>query len=177
MTIALSQHAVDISHGVPNASISGLTISDVHTGVHSAASSTVISDLRLTGATLGLNLAGSASIDGARLAGVQDGIQIGTDSRVSLSAVTIASSDRAITAAHGAKVVVRSSTIASGRIGGGQIGFFGSNVLPATPLSWFGVAALLAAAAALTSELLRRYRGRGVIRTPWVFPAHVTNRR
>jgi hypothetical protein len=161
--------------GPTTVTVSGLQIQQRGgQGVRSRAAVFTLDGATVSGATVGLNLNGHATVTNSSVANAAEAVHAGPDSEVRLTNDVLGAHVLGLRVAQSANVTLTDCTVTAPLGARGNVRLAGATRFPALPLSWLGLFALLALTIAIGLELARRLRERRHDR-PVRAPAHVTN--
>jgi hypothetical protein len=143
-------------------------------GVRSRAAVFTLDGATVSGATVGLNLNGHATVTNSSVANAAEAVHAGPDSEVRLTNDVLGAHVLGLRVAQSANVTLTDCTVTAPLGARGNVRMAGATRFPALPLSWLGLFALLALTIAIGLELARRLRERRHDRLVRA-PAHVTN--
>ncbi|MDT5026193.1 MAG: hypothetical protein QOE61_2619 [Micromonosporaceae bacterium] len=161
--------------GPTTVTVSGLRVQqNGGQGVRSYAATLNLDGARISGATIGLNLHGHATVTNSTVADAAEAVRAGANSQVELTNDVLGAHVLGLRVAQSANVTVTDSTVNAPLGARGNVRLTGNTQFPALPLSWLGVFALAALTVAIVLELSRRLRESRNDRHVRA-PAHVTN--
>jgi hypothetical protein len=161
--------------GPTTVTVSGLRVQqNGGQGVRSYAATLNLDGARISGATIGLNLNGHATVTNSTVADSAEAVRAGANSQVALTNDVLGAHVLGLRVAQTANVMVTDSTVTAPLGARGNVRLTGNTKFPALPLSLLGVFALAALAVAIVLELARRLRESRNDRHVRA-PAHVTN--
>ena len=144
-------------------------------GVRSATATFTLDGATIDGATIGLNVnGGNATITGSTVTKATEAVHASQHSRVQLTNDVLHAHVLGLRVTRSANVMLTDCTVDAPLGARGNITLAGNTRFPALPVSWLGIFALIALAAAVLLELMRKLRElrhESGVRAP----THVTN--
>jgi hypothetical protein len=157
-----------------------VTVSGLHVqqsggqGVRSAVAILTLDRAAISGAVIGLNLSGHATVTGSTVADATAAVHAGPDSQLQLTNDVLGAHVLGLRVARSANVTLTNCTVSAPLGARGNVKLAGTTSFPALPTSWLGLFALVALTLAIVLELARKLREHRRERRV-LAPAHVTN--
>jgi hypothetical protein len=163
--------------GPGTVTVSGLRVSQTGgQGVRSRIAHFELTDARVVGATVGLNLRGHAKVTNSSVDETTEAVHTGGDAVVELTKVFLGARVLGLRVTQSAKVTLTDCDVSAPLGARGDVQIVGGTSFPALPLRWIGIFAVVALGSAVVLELMRKLRERGGHHERQVrAPAHVTN--
>lgn len=170
-----TETGLDTQAGPATVTVSGLHVEQSGgKGVLSNVATLNLDGATVDGATIGLTLNGHTTVINSTVTQAAEAVHAGRGSQIDMIGDHLGARVLGLRIADSARVTLRDCTVVAPLGARGKVTLLGGTRFPMLPLSWLGIFALVALAAAIVLEVTRRLREQrheSRVRAP----AHVTN--